>query len=122
MKPSGFEENYVEGPITPAQWEEEQGIYDPDLSFVERIEVAIQRFKAKRKMHQKYVEIFSKFMKFGGVEGQQRQFTGKLNKAELEEYDAGEIARMMATHRVDWDRGDKTKWVVDFESIAKAFL
>lgn len=73
-------------------------------------------------MHQIYAEIFSKFMRFGGVEGQQRQFTGKLAQAELDEYDAAEIARMMATHHVDWDRADEKLWVVDFEGVAKGFL
>ncbi|KAF2491991.1 hypothetical protein BU16DRAFT_467767 [Lophium mytilinum] len=122
MKPSGFEEYYVEGPLTPDQYEEEKQMYDPDISFVERIEVAIQRFKAKRKMHQMFVEVFSKFMRFGGVDGQQRQFTGRLAKTELEEYDASEIARMMATHHVPWDRADPKRWTVDFEGVAKGFL
>lgn len=122
IKPHGFEEYYADGPITPAEFKEEESMYDPSVSFIERIEIAIQRFKQKRRMHEIYSQVFNKWMKFGGVDSAPRQFTGRLTQEEMEGKDAGEIARMMATHQVDWDREDEEQWAVDFEGVAKAFL
>ena len=73
-------------------------------------------------MHEIYSQVFNKWMKFGGVDSAPRQFTGRLTQEEMEGKDAGEIARMMATHQVDWDREDEEQWAVDFEGVAKAFL
>ncbi|KAJ4352468.1 uncharacterized protein N0V89_007816 [Didymosphaeria variabile] len=72
MKPTGFEHTYVEPPITPDEAQEEDAMYDPDKHFVERIEIAIQRFKQKRRMHEQYSNIFNKWMRFGGVDSAPR--------------------------------------------------
>jgi hypothetical protein len=121
MKPTGFEENFVEGPRTPAEAKEEEAMYDPDKPFVERIEIAIQRFKQKRRMHEKYSKVFNKWMKFGGIEFQPRMF-GSVTEQEKKDMTAEEIARATATHHVPWDRQEKDKWVVDFVGVAEAFL
>lgn len=121
MKPTGFEETYVEGPLAPAEAEEEQAMYDPDKPFVERIEIAIQRFKQKRRMHEMYSKIFNKWMKFGGVESESRMFGG-FSKQEMAQMDAEEIARATATHHVPWDRNEPNKWAVDFAGVGEAFL
>ncbi|KAF3033184.1 hypothetical protein E8E12_002308 [Didymella heteroderae] len=121
QKPTGFEETYVEPPVTPAEAEEEDRMYDEDKPFVERIEIAIQRFKQKRRMHEMYAKIFNKLMRYGGVESGPRMYQG-LSKTEMKEMDAGEIARAMAVHSVPWDRGDEKRWAVDFVGIGSAFL
>ncbi|KAF2143749.1 uncharacterized protein K452DRAFT_350177 [Aplosporella prunicola CBS 121167] len=121
-KPHGFEEFYADAPLTPAEAKEEASMYDPGLSFRLRMEIVIQRFKARRTMHQHYASIFNKFMKFGGIDVSERQFTGGLDDPALEGRDAGDIALMMATHTVDVSREDESKWTVDFEGIAKGFL
>lgn len=121
MKPTGFEATYVEPPVKPEEAAEEEAMYDPDKAFVERIEMAIQRFKQKRRMHEMYAHVFNKLMRFGGVESGPRMYQG-MSKAEMEKMDAEEIARAMATHNVPWERADEKKWVVDFEGLAKAFL
>jgi hypothetical protein len=107
--------------LTPAEAEEELLLYDPDKSFIERIETAILRFKAKRRMTEKYSRVFNKFMDFGGVEPQSNMFAG-LSKQEKAEMDAAEIARAKASHTVPWDRDDDEKWAVDFVGIAEGFL
>ncbi|KAK7179874.1 argonaute siRNA chaperone complex subunit Arb1 [Paraphaeosphaeria sporulosa] len=121
MKPTGFEETYVEPPITPAEAKAEEAMYDPDKHFVERIEIAIQRFKEKRKMHEVYSNIFNKWMRFGGVESAPRMFGG-LSQKDMAGMDAEEIARARAVHQVPWDREDPKQWVVDFTGVGEAFL
>jgi hypothetical protein len=121
LKPTGFEDAYVEPPIKPEEAEEEERLYEEDKPFVERIEIAIQRFKQKRRMHEMYAKVFNKLMRFGGVESGPRMYQG-LSKAELRDMDAEEIARALAIHSVPWDRADERQWTVDFVGVGAAFL
>lgn len=121
QKPTGFEDAYVEPPIKPEEAEDEMRMYDQDKPFVVRIEVAIQRFKQKRRMHEIYSKVFNKLMRFGGVDSNPRMFQG-LSKTEMENMDAEEIARALAVHNVPWDRADETQWAVDFAGVGAAFL
>ncbi|RMZ72653.1 Argonaute complex subunit Arb1 [Pyrenophora seminiperda CCB06] len=121
LKPTGFEEGYVEPILTPDEAEVEEDMYSTDKHFVERIEIAIQRFKQKRRMHEKYAIVFNKLMRFGGVESGTRMYQGK-SKRDMEQWSAEEIARALAVHHVPWTRSDEKKWVVDFVAICKAFL
>jgi hypothetical protein len=121
QKPTGFEETYVEPPIKPEEAEEEDMMYDEDKPFVERIEIAIQRFKQKRRMHEMYSKVFNKLMCYGGIESGPRMYQG-LSKTEMKEMDAEEIARALAVHNVPWDRADEKQWVVDFLGVGSAFL
>lgn len=121
LKPTGFEDGYVEPLQTPQEAAEEEALYDLDKHFVERIEIAIQRFKQRRRMHQKYQQVFEKFLRFGGVEYGTRQYQG-LSKEDLKEMDVEERTRALMTHTVPWDRSDEKYWVVDFAGVAKAFL
>ena len=121
MKPTGFEKTFMEGPITPQEAAEELAMYDADKPLVERIEIAIQRFKSRKRMHEMYSRIFNKFMKFGGVDSEPRMFGG-LSEQEMKSMTAEEITLARATHSVKWDREDETKWVVDFSGVAEAFL
>jgi hypothetical protein len=121
MKPTGFEDAYTEPLLTPAEAEEEDRLYDEDKHFIERIEIAIQRFKQRRRMHAMYAHVFEKLMRFGGVESSQRTNQG-LSQADMREMDAEDIARALATHTVPWDRAETDKWVVDFRGVGAAFL
>lgn len=121
QKPTGFEDTYVEPPVTPAEAEEEDKMYDEDKPFVERIEIAIQCFKQKRRMHEMYAKVFNKLMRYGGVESGPRMYQG-LSKTEMKEMDAEEIARALAVHNVPWDRADEKQWAVDFVGVGAAFL
>lgn len=121
LKPTGFENAYTEPIPTPQEAAEEEAMYDPQKSIVERLEIAIQRFKQKRRMHEMYAHVFSKLMRFGGVEYGPRMHQG-LSKQEMSNMDAEELARALAVHSIPWDRSDPKQWVVDFEGVAKAFL
>ncbi|KAJ4379833.1 hypothetical protein N0V86_005017 [Didymella sp. IMI 355093] len=107
--------------VTPAEAEEEDRMYDEDKPFVERIEIAVQRFKQKRRMHEMYAKVFNKLMRYGGVESGPRMYQG-LSKTEMKEMDAEEMARAMAVHKVPWDREDEKQWAVDFVGVGSAFL
>ncbi|KAH7398443.1 Argonaute siRNA chaperone complex subunit Arb1-domain-containing protein [Pyrenochaeta sp. MPI-SDFR-AT-0127] len=121
LKPTGFEKTFVEAPQTSQEAAEEEAMYDADKPFVERIEIAIQRFKQKRRMHEMYAHVFDKLMRFGGIESSPRMCQG-LSKQEMAEMDAEELARALAVHTVPWDRSDEKQWVVDFAGVGKAFL
>jgi len=122
LKPTGFEDNYAEGPVKPEEASVDQQLYDPDKPFIERIELAIQRFKQKRRMHEMYSRVFGKFMLYGGVESGPRMFGAKPSPAEMKEMEAEELTRALATHHVPWSRQDEQQWVVDFDGVAKGFL
>lgn len=122
MKPTGFEPMATEGPIPPAEAAEDLEMYDKDKPLVERLEIAIQRFKQSRRMHQRWALIFHKFLKFGGVETGPRMF-GSLSKEEIATMTAEEIARAKATHNIPWDRTEnEDEWAVDFSGVCKAFM
>lgn len=123
LKPTGFEANFADAPLTPAEFAVEKDLYDPEISFETRIETAIQRYRSRRKFHQGTAHIFNAFLSFGGIESSPRQFTGGISKEDLEERDASEIAAMLAQDFVSQDvinHGDK--WEVDFAAVARGFL
>ncbi|KAK8212021.1 Argonaute siRNA chaperone complex subunit Arb1-domain-containing protein [Phyllosticta capitalensis] len=121
-RPHGFEEFFADAPVTPAEHEAELSMYDPELDLRLRLEVAIQRFRSRRSMHEHFAAVFGKFMKYGGVEVTQRQFTGKLRDPDFENRDASDKALMLATYKIDVDKDDEKAWPVDFEGVAKGFL
>ena len=121
QKPTGFENTFVEPPITPEEAEEEDRMYDEEKHFVERIEIAIQRFKQKRRMHEMYSKVFDKLMRYGGVESGPRMYQG-LSNTEMRDMEPEEIARALAVHSVPWDRVDDKQWAVDFLGVGSAFL
>lgn len=122
--PTGFEEFYVDAPLTPAEHEEEKGIYHNSVPFRERIEIAIQRFFAKRNLNSERKDVFDKYLAYGGVDSGQKMFSGGLDYETLSNRTAPEIATMTAKHSVGQDKDDSgnSMYVVDFDGVAKAFL
>nr|POE51852.1 argonaute-binding protein 1 [Quercus suber] len=137
LKPTGFEPNATQGPITPAEYEADRSAFDPEESLGFRMENAVNRYNARRKMHQETLQVFHKFVNLGGFEGG-RQFTGGTTKKQMikEGLDGDEIERMTAYFGVktaileefieDEEEKDEAKmesrWVVDFQGVAKGFL
>ncbi|KAI4725338.1 hypothetical protein E4T49_06944 [Aureobasidium sp. EXF-10728] len=121
MKPTGFEEFFADAPVTPAAFEEEQSLYDRNISFETRIETAIQRYRARRKFHQQTSQMFNKFMSYGGIESGPKMFGGSDNR-DLAEMDAAQIAALTAVHFVAEDVLYSDRWEVDFVGVAKGFL
>jgi hypothetical protein len=93
-----------------------------DVPVSERIEMAIQRYKGRRKFHGAQSNSFNSWLKWGGIEHGPKMFTGSLGEDELEDMEADEIARVTATHHVGPEKLDQEKWTVDFEGVAKSFL
>ncbi|KAL8867447.1 MAG: hypothetical protein Q9174_005661, partial [Haloplaca sp. 1 TL-2023] len=115
--PTGFEEFYVDAPVTPAEHEEELEMYDS------RIEIAIQRFFSRRNMDPIKKDVFDKYMAFGGISSGPKQFSGGLSKADMSDMNATDIALMKAIHFVDLDRySTEENYVVDFEACVKSFF
>ena len=123
VQPTGFEEYYVDVPVTPAIFEEEKSLYDVSIPFTERIEIAIQRYVAKRNFDSTRRDLFDKYLAYGGIESGSKMFGG-IDQKDMKSMDAAEIARMRARHFVaaDKDNLSDPHFVVDFEACAAAFL
>ena len=91
------------------------------LILCRRIEVAIQRYKSRRKFHQNNAMIFNRWLRFGGIDVGPKQFTGNVDQDFMDGHDAAEISLLTATHYVG-DKSDPKEWAVDFEGVAKSFL
>ena len=131
MKPTGFEEFATSGPIDPKEYAEDRREYDPDNAFSERIETAVRKFSARRKMHQETRLIFDKYMIYGGMDCGPGQFTGGVDSRTKEELTKKEIAELTLHYNVsdrvldgliEEEEGEKLTYVVDFEASAKGFL
>ncbi|KAF2429016.1 hypothetical protein EJ08DRAFT_650782 [Tothia fuscella] len=118
----GWEDNYADAPTTPAEAEAEDQLYDQSLPVHERLEFAIQRYRGRRKFHEKHTQCFSSFLKFGGIETRPKQFTGGLSREDMENMDTVEIHRATAMDFAGDDKEDESQWGVEFETVAKAFL
>lgn len=120
---TGFEDLFADAPITPDEHADNIDCYHPDRAIHDRLEVAIQRYKARRKFHNSHTIAFNSWLKFGGVETGERKFNGKLdNKEEFAGMSAFEKAVQYATHQVGEDKADDKQWTLDFVGVAKAFL
>ena len=134
MRPTGFEEFASSGPIRPEEYEEDRREYDPDNSFVERIETAVRKFNNRRKMHTETRLIFEKYMIYGGMDAATNQFTGGIDNRMKDEMTKKEIQEMTARYAVSehvldgfleggvGEDTEKRTYVVDFEASAKGFL
>lgn len=72
-----------------------------------------------------YQKLFADFLRFGGVYPANRIAQGESKKAIMadEELSKDEKLEMCAQYDVDVDEKlDDTKWVIDFEGVAKAYL
>ncbi|KAF2459108.1 Argonaute siRNA chaperone complex subunit Arb1-domain-containing protein, partial [Lineolata rhizophorae] len=119
---TGFEEFFAEAPLTPEQVKEESGLYDEKKPITERLEIAIHRYKQKRKFWTFAGQVFNRFLKYGGVEAKERQFTGPMDEVLTQNKDKGEVAQLLATHQLDPELDEADTWVVDFEGVAKGFF
>ncbi|KAL8712945.1 MAG: hypothetical protein Q9220_002803 [cf. Caloplaca sp. 1 TL-2023] len=121
--PTGFEEFYVDAPLTPAEHVEERSLYDRDIAFDQRIEVAIQRYCARRNMDSLKKDVFDKYLSVGGISAGPKMFSGGVDATDLSDRTAADIALMKATHFVDIHKyGSGDAYEVDFETCAKAFF
>ncbi|KAE8321917.1 Argonaute siRNA chaperone complex subunit Arb1-domain-containing protein [Aspergillus sergii] len=111
-KPTGFEEYYVDVPITPKEYEEEKALYDI------RIEAAILRYQNSRRIEPDRREVFMRYLTYGGVDVGPKMFTG-VDEQELQQLDSEQalIAKGQASIRQEC-----AKLPVDFNTVVKGYL
>ncbi|EPS43523.1 hypothetical protein H072_2487 [Dactylellina haptotyla CBS 200.50] len=136
--PTGFEENFAEAPLTPAIFNQNKELYNPSKTVAERIETAVQKYKAKRKFSGANVirdQILRDYLLLGGINTAQKQFGG-VDQKFIREHDAEEIARFTATdyvpdkmknigvERIEEldDDFEEPEYEVDFNYVVRGFL
>ncbi|KAL1953876.1 hypothetical protein VTO42DRAFT_2062 [Malbranchea cinnamomea] len=117
-KPTGFEEYYVDAPMTPAEFEEEKKLYDASIPVIRRIELAIQRYQTKRRLNDNRRHVFTKYLSYGGVKVGPKMFGGN-DPRDLKDMEGEDIVTATAESNIPEDRSN---WLVDFELVAKGFL
>ncbi|MCJ1311801.1 hypothetical protein MMC25_005474 [Agyrium rufum] len=122
--PTGFEEFYVDAPLTPAEHSLERDLYDPNLPFKMRIETAIERYREKRRMVPEVKDLFDRYLKYGGIDAGPKPFGGGLDSDQLNYGTAREIAAFGKTTFIPAGNvdGDDPCYVVDFDGCLRAFL
>ncbi|KAG8167786.1 hypothetical protein KVR01_003475 [Diaporthe batatas] len=134
-RPSGFEDGFADPPVTPMEYAAERQIYDPARPFPDRIEECIQRYMSRRRLTNDRRALFTKYLALGGVEIDQRQFTGTAKHAkdmrEDDDYDADNFREMTANEGLSRDCDEVGRyynpyfpqhWDVDFAGIVAGFL
>lgn len=70
-------------------------------------------------------DIYYSYLIFGGIEAGPNMFQG-VSQQDMKDMDADEIAAAITRINISSDKDDlgmdTSKWVVDFEGIAKGFL
>ncbi|PLB47241.1 hypothetical protein P170DRAFT_363673 [Aspergillus steynii IBT 23096] len=111
-KPTGFEEYYVDAPMTPEQFEEEKSIYDV------RIEDALLRYMKNRRIESDRRHIFMKYLTYGGVEVGPKMFAG-VDEQDMKEMDNEQILIARAQTSINHE---KLNLLVDFDAVVKGYL
>ncbi|KAL8349204.1 hypothetical protein RB601_001989 [Gaeumannomyces tritici] len=130
---TGFEENFADPPMTPAEYQEELILYDPDkYPFIERIEESIRRFRGRRRLDSTRTYMFNRYLNLGGIDTSQRQFQGFCGVTPNEDDPlTTQEQRLVASNDVIHRRGDDSRyydpedeggWEVDFTGVVSSFL
>ncbi|PWY73910.1 hypothetical protein BO83DRAFT_436985 [Aspergillus eucalypticola CBS 122712] len=117
-KPTGFEEYYVDAPITPEEFSAEKELYNVSRPLTHRIEDALLRYQKNRRLESDRRDVFLKYLAYGGVNVGQRMFGG-LDGRDLQQLDSEQILQARAMTSVGKDRSNLT---VDFDAVVRGFL
>ncbi|GAB1214547.1 hypothetical protein ATERTT37_003711 [Aspergillus terreus] len=117
-KPTGFEEYYVDAPMTPDEYHEELALYDPERPIIHRLEDAILRYQQKRRIESNRLAIFHRYLSYGGVDIGPRMFGG-VDQHGLKSMDSEQIlfARSQASIKYDY-----SKLAIDFDAVVRGYL
>ncbi|KAL4802332.1 Argonaute complex, subunit Arb1 [Aspergillus unguis] len=117
-KPTGFEEYYVDTPITAEEYEFELDLYDTSRPIVHRVEEALLRFNKNRRIEPDRLEVFQKYLKYGGIDVSPKMFAGTEDR-DLKNLDNDEIllARGQTAINKEYSRLE-----IDFDAVVKGFL
>ncbi|EPS32590.1 hypothetical protein PDE_07550 [Penicillium oxalicum 114-2] len=110
-KPTGFEDYYADGPMTPVEYEEIRKLYDP------RIEEALTRYQWKRRMENERRAIFFKYLQYGGIDASQNSGTG-VSPKELKQMSTDDARQARSQTMIPLER---RKLRVSFEEVARGF-
>ena len=105
--------------MTPDEFNEEQRLYHPSKAVSERLQIAIQRYSARRKFDSWRKNIFDKYMAYGRCKSGPNPFTGGVDEKDPN-LTAADIAQMKAHHY--FEEGVEESSYVDFDAVAKGFL
>ncbi|KAI2918704.1 hypothetical protein CBS147371_4141 [Aspergillus niger] len=117
-KPTGFEEYYVDAPITPEEFSAEKELYHVSRPLTHRIEDALLRYQKNRRLESDRRDVFLKYLAYGGVNVGQRMFGG-LDGRDLQQLDSEQILQARAMTSVG---KDKSNLAVDFDAVVRGFL
>lgn len=118
-KPTGFEEYYVDPPVTPADFLEEQSLYDPAKTFAERIQTAVARFSSRRTFNEMRSRVFDKYMAYGGFLAGNKMFQGNVDPKSAD-LTSQEISELKNKYYLREDT--LVTSTVDFDKVLQGFL
>ena len=118
-KPTGFEEYYVDPPVTPEEFQEEQSLYDPTKPFTDRIQIAVSRFSSRRTFSPMRSLVFDKYMAYGGFLAGNKMFQGSVD-TKSQDLTSQEISELKNKYYVKEDILSTS--TVDFEQVLQGFL
>ncbi|KAB5539495.1 Argonaute siRNA chaperone complex subunit Arb1-domain-containing protein [Coniochaeta sp. 2T2.1] len=126
---TGFEEGFCDPPMTPAEAEEEKNdIYSPNRPFEDRMQDALQRYRARRRMDSNRKNLFDKYLELGGIDTSPRMFQGK-KYMNMTDATNDEIRGMTATDIIGgssngrfYDPREPEDWDVDFAGVVAGYF
>ncbi|KAJ5832338.1 hypothetical protein N7474_000649 [Penicillium riverlandense] len=116
--PTGFEDFYADPPVTPAEYQELRGLYDPSRSFADRIDEALMRFQKNRRLDSERSNVFLKYLQYGGVTVGPNVGGGVAGQ-DLKAMDQDEALRARSATAVFLTQ---SKLEVDFNDVVRGYL
>ncbi|KAF7596332.1 hypothetical protein BBP40_002076 [Aspergillus hancockii] len=117
-KPTGFEEYYVDAPMTPEEYREEKSLYDISKPIAHRIEDALLRYVKNRRLEPERLAVFKKYLQYGGIDVGPKMFTG-VDERVLQQLDS-EQAMIARGHTSV--RKECSDLPIDFNEVVKSYL
>ncbi|KKK22982.1 hypothetical protein AOCH_002690 [Aspergillus ochraceoroseus] len=111
-KPTGFEEYYVDAPMTVEEYDTEKELFDV------RMEDAFLRFQKKRRIENDRLEVFQKYLAYGGVDVGPKMFVGSDDR-DFKNMDSEQILLARGQTSI---KDDHSKLPVDFNAVVKGYL
>ncbi|KAL4872627.1 hypothetical protein BDV12DRAFT_210521 [Aspergillus spectabilis] len=117
-KPTGFEEYYVDAPITVDEHQFEQGLYHASRPIIHRMEDALLRFQKARRIESDRLEVFTGYLIYGGINVGPKMFAGTDDR-DLKKMDKDEILQARGRTTINQEFSHLT---IDFNAVVKGFL
>lgn len=96
-------------------------MYPKTMSFENRIEIAIHRYRERRKFHSEFAALFEKWMNYGGVTQGLPQYVGDLTSDEFMGFSKADRILLTCRWQVGNDK-DGENWHLDFVGVVRGFL